>query len=402
MTSDKGSENILGIAFMIIFFCLCFGGIVPAYGQNIKDTNNTVDELSRSNFSVDPSTLGLNFEFAFGTYPGRGLSQPMSIRYSSKVWRHEFVDLTNHLTPKTRVQPIFAKNTKAGWTSSLDIPWSEPLTGGPYDISGNNVCMDLSCDPPPSNTLYQVARSLYHLPDGSTHELRLNDTPFLISSPSSTGPAYAVDASNLRTGNGLMLPNGSRYLLNVNGGAQAQYIDRNGNTLTYTHETKQWTDTFGRTISHPFADTSLGDKTYTVSGIDGAPLTYTLKWRKLHEVLGSQYGGVTIKLGDFNFSNQQLSGQSLFTSFKNGSIYTELVVCEEAYLFDPIVLYQIVLPNNQSYTFSYNQYAEIEKVIYPTGGYERFVYAPIDGKWRRRNTLALRCYRQLPEWSLHG
>jgi YD repeat-containing protein len=367
------------IPYLLIILCSALGGSVPVLGQNIKDTNNTVDELSRSNFQVDPSTLRLNFEFTFGTYPGRGLSQPMSIRYSSKVWRHEFVGLTNHLVPKTRVQPIFAKNTKAGWTSSLDIPWQEPLAGGPFDLSGSNVCMDPSCAPPPAHTLYKVARSLYHLPNGSTHEFRLNDTPFLISSSPPTGPYFAVDSSNLRTGNGLMLPDGSRYLLSVNGGTQAQYIDRNGNTLTYTHATKQWTDTLGRTISHPLADTSRGDKTYTLHGIDGSPLTYILKWRHLHEVLGSQYGGVTLKHGDYNFENQKLPGPSLFTSYPNGSVQTELVVCEETHLFDPIVLYQIVLPNDQSYTFSYNQYAEIEKVVYPTGGYERFVYAAIDG-----------------------
>src|SRR5205085_5828264 len=43
-------------------------------------------------------------------------------------------------------------------------------------------------------------------------------------------------------------------------------------------------------------------------------------------------------------------------------------------IFDPVVLYQIVLPTGQPYTFKYNIYGEISKVIYPTGGYERFGY----------------------------
>jgi hypothetical protein len=115
------SKLVLAITFVIII-CSAFSGVAPVYGQNIKDTNNTVDQLSRSNFQVDPSTLGLNFELTFGKYPGRGLSQPVSIRFSSKVWRHKFLDLTTHIVPKTRVEARFAENTKAGWTSSLDPP----------------------------------------------------------------------------------------------------------------------------------------------------------------------------------------------------------------------------------------------------------------------------------------
>ena len=43
-------------------------------------------------------------------------------------------------------------------------------------------------------------------------------------------------------------------------------------------------------------------------------------------------------------------------------------------LFNPIVLSQIVLPNGSSYTFTYDTFAEMDKLVYPTGGYERFTY----------------------------
>ena len=45
------------------------------------------------------------------------------------------------------------------------------------------------------------------------------------------------------------------------------------------------------------------------------------------------------------------------------------------------MLNQIILPNNRSYTFTYTVYGEIDKVILPTGGYERYGYsqiAPLD------------------------
>lgn len=47
--------------------------------------------------------------------------------------------------------------------------------------------------------------------------------------------------------------------------------------------------------------------------------------------------------------------------------------------FDPVVLAEVVLPNSTtnnviSYKFTYNIYGEIDKVVYPTGGYERSRY----------------------------
>src|SRR5262249_55875447 len=42
--------------------------------------------------------------------------------------------------------------------------------------------------------------------------------------------------------------------------------------------------------------------------------------------------------------------------------------------FNPVVLSEIDLPNGQSYHFYYNAYGELDKVIYPTGGYERYQF----------------------------
>ena len=43
------------------------------------------------------------------------------------------------------------------------------------------------------------------------------------------------------------------------------------------------------------------------------------------------------------------------------------------------MLSEIVLPNSVSYKFTYNIYGEIDKVIYPTGGYERYTHARLAG-----------------------
>lgn len=47
------------------------------------------------------------------------------------------------------------------------------------------------------------------------------------------------------------------------------------------------------------------------------------------------------------------------------------------YLFTPSVMAEIVLPDNQKYKFEYNEYGEITKITYPTGGYERFEYGEV-------------------------
>src|SRR6185503_3106737 len=46
-------------------------------------------------------------------------------------------------------------------------------------------------------------------------------------------------------------------------------------------------------------------------------------------------------------------------------------------LFNPTVLAEIVIPNGQSYKFSYNNYGELDRVFYPTGGYQRYEYAAV-------------------------
>ncbi|MFL6285816.1 MAG: RHS repeat domain-containing protein [Pyrinomonadaceae bacterium] len=43
------------------------------------------------------------------------------------------------------------------------------------------------------------------------------------------------------------------------------------------------------------------------------------------------------------------------------------------------MLYRITYPDGSAYTFTYNLYGEIDKIVYPTGGYERFVYGAVPG-----------------------
>src|SRR4051812_42284881 len=64
---------------------------LPAAAQNIQYTQNTVDSSLRGEGRVDPSTQGMSIQIPLRAYPGRaGASLPITLHYSSKVWRLKF------------------------------------------------------------------------------------------------------------------------------------------------------------------------------------------------------------------------------------------------------------------------------------------------------------------------
>jgi RHS repeat-associated protein len=243
------------------------------------------------------------------------------------------------------------------------------------------------------------------MPGGGTYELRRSDQVYQDNGTvSTTGTFYAVDGSRVRydstgpaTGT-LYMPDGTRYVLNNGSG---QIIDRNGNTVSFDGSTRQWTDTLGRTISMPWpASPQATDYYYTPPGM---PAPYIFKWRNLSSALTPDAQGQTPPLkamsshylpspgsdptnqNSYNFP--QASGlTSLFysdygdESADNPDLtYTYVVGRGQGagQTFNPVVLAEIVLPDNSSYKFSYNVYGEVDKVIYPTGGYNRSEYGTV-------------------------
>jgi hypothetical protein len=277
---------------ILIAACLA----VTAMTQNISYTENNIDQSLRGNLNVDPSTFGMSFSVPLANYPGRGAAMPVTLTWSSKVWRmkHQFSWTQFNGENQSDVHPKYGEYSIAGWTTNLDVPWME-YTGGaqPYDASGNSVC--ITCDPGPSHA-YFVERIAMHMPDGSTHELRKSDTPVFRDltqgSPPLTGTYVSTDGARMKYDADsavLYMPDGSRYLLNAPGGAQ--YIDRNGNTLNYNSSTKVWTDTMGRAISVVLNNTipsgqTSSNQTLSVPGFGGATAQYTLVWKKTARVAG--------------------------------------------------------------------------------------------------------------------
>jgi hypothetical protein len=338
-------------------------------------------------------------------YPGRGINLPITLHYSSSgLWRIGFINSVYANVPeygsvrRSVTEAIYAEHSTAGWTTSLDAPKVEwPKQNDVYWFDGK---------PYPRGYLYpytfRVARVFIHMPDGSTHEFRKADQVYGAQVIDMNGTFYAVDGSRMRydstgeTTGTLFLADGTRYIL---ASSTVQYIDRNGNTLNYDRTTRQWTDTIGRLISSPWPENpAAGDYSYSLPGVNGSSITYTIKFRNLSAALSpgspaqkamadyylpQPYEQPTSE-GSSNFP-QVTSGASLFAS--GYAHFDDTVPGDYTYVvgrgqsgsgaFDPVVLAEIVLPNGQGYKFFYNIFGELDKVIYPTGGYQRYQYQTV-------------------------
>jgi RHS repeat-associated protein len=343
------------------------------------------------------------------SYKGRGISLPIALSYSSNVWRIDHINTVVNYGQQSMTQTIYSEYATSGWKTSLDIPVIEfPKYTDAYWSTGGAYCP--VCNG--SGNAYRVSKLTVHMPDGSTHELRESDTPSNSGSVDVSGTFYAVDGSRLRydstdadTGT-LYVPDGTRYVLDA---GSAQWIDRHGNTLTYSGTNRQWTDTLGRVIDMPFpASPTAQDYTYELPGLDGVNdgvQVYTFKWRELEDVLTPDANNNTPDLrvmashylpypssdptnpSGNNYPQEQSSQyQSLFTSEYpgEGSVVKTMVVGKAqtaSQLFNPVVLAEIVLPDGSKYKFSYNVYGEIDKIVYPTGAYETYQMQKITGSY---------------------
>lgn len=350
---------------------------VLSQAQTIQYTQGKPDQALRSPMRVDPATLGLSIEVPIAAYPGRA-SLPINLIYSSKQWRFNYYDtfFSGTGSPRTISHPMFSEWAKAGWTSSADIPVIE-WTGHEQRYSNNGD--GLPCDDCPGGSTY-INRIQVHMPGGASHELRIDDTP--TSSPATAGTYYAFDGSNLRYEQSsgpdgtLYLPDGSQYRLRP---TSTDYIDRNGNTVTYDPTSKQWIDTQGRTLSVPLAATpSATTYTYYLPSTTGN-FSYSVRWSTLQNALtnpGDPLCYYTNMTGAYSESWTPRS-PALFDGEGDNRLYDPLGA--QGTFFNPMVLAEIILPNGQHYLFTYNVWGEITKVVYPTGGYERFDYATVTG-----------------------
>jgi RHS repeat-associated protein len=381
--------------------CWCVGATVicvlsvllRVHGQSAEFTQNT------------GSGHDVTFHVPLANYPGRGVSMPVKLTYSTRgLWRVGFINSVPMGSSVWRAvtEAIYAEHSTAGWTTSLDVPKVEwPRQNDVFWYTGKSY---------PRGTVspftFRIANLFMHMPDGSTHEMRKTDTVYQDGGTiDMVGTFYSVDSSRMRydsTGHNtgtLYLADGTRYIM---GSSTVQYIDRNGNTLNYNVSSRQWTDTLGRVLNMPWpVNPGPGDYAYSLPAFNDSTFVYTLKFRSLSAALTPDAQGQTPALkalGDYYLPNPgstptgpsggnfptPTSGATLFASGysdpeETSQSYTYVVGRGQSgsSLFNPTVLAEVVLPTGQTYKFSYNIHGELTKVISPTGSYQRYQYSQV-------------------------
>jgi RHS repeat-associated protein len=364
--------------------------VVEANSQNIQDTAGNTNSATSIDSEVDPSSLGLNLRLTLTNNPGRkGIDLPAILQYSSKVWHLQYVGAYDRFPEMPGVESTITEaQFTHGWTTNLDPPTLIDV-GATYDHVGRSFDIGwLMKDEQPPDSWFIVPRLSVKMPDGSTHELRKGDwmyerwhngpvPPWVYN-----GVYYALDSSRIRydtASRTLHLPDGSRYIHEINQNAFTQFIDRNGNkvSLGYANNRWMWTDTVGRSVNLPqFGVLTPQDTTYSVTGINNTAINYVMKWRNLSDVRTDPLEPLRY-VGDCAYASQ--TAASFSPSLFNSSMVSDYVRNWNEVPYDPVVLNEISFPNGTSYKFTYNVWGEIDKIVYPSGGYERFRYDSVQG-----------------------
>lgn len=372
----------------------------------------------RGSIRINPATHDTELELPLTEIPGRGMTIPVTLFYSSANWR--FKEVIGDTSPSSAenncsrvIRPLFSERAASGWTTSLDAPVIEYVGGKSfYDVSGiQSTPAEAGCYPASTgrNAVY-VRRLLVHLPGRETHELLPVDHELVEISdyPGDTrGPGIAanwdavynsVDGSNLRfihdTANGILrlqLPDGTYYDFEgsdaeVKDRTATRVTDRHGNSSTYNlpdraHPQRYIVDTLGRQIIVPFPtaehnSTSNTAATHTIS-LPGMSVPVTFHWKRLKGESPNESG-----LTDFN-QNLRSDGDASFCGDPENlclepagtSLFTgRNVAVANSGIFNPMVLTSIEIPGGGQYRFTYDVYGRMETMRYPNGGLETLAY----------------------------
>src|SRR5574338_700239 len=187
LTARSISADVLKGFGCVCLAIFCLANPAPTVqAQTVEFTQNT------------GGSRAMTLEVPLGSYPGRGASLPVSLRYStSSLWRIGF----NSTVPlgssvwRSVAEAIYAEHSTAGWTTSLDVPKVEwPRQNDVYWYTGKAYPKGTT---PPFT--YRIAQLFMHMPDGSTHEMRKTDAVYADNGTiDMSGTFYAVDSSRLR------------------------------------------------------------------------------------------------------------------------------------------------------------------------------------------------------------
>jgi YD repeat-containing protein len=356
--------------------------------------------------TVNPENGAVNLNISIPTPPGRQLNFPFSIQYNSNqalFLTPSFQNLNFGLQWFNGIGEF----DQGAWSYSVPTLSRKPYV---FNVTWETLPGFI---PPDLSTKCGVMDSyVFTAPDGSQHSLGLAhiydnvntgynnsggdyacaQVPWLESDSASDGVYQGVLASvppNLSGNGGIAAPPSDGGTPSVTGPDGTTYVwqngldpactetswycfgnpptlieDRNGNEINLQVTTAPFpppqgdfiylyslnvTDTAGRPV---ITAPSFGQNGSTIS-VYGDPAPYTLKWENF------TYSGYSLNVQ----SNSILPGDCPTPNPISTGTQTENVISS------------IELPNGQSYSFSYDPtYGTISKIVYPSGGYVRYVY----------------------------
>lgn len=254
--------------------------------------------------------------------------------------------------------------------------------GGLHIRQGHSEQFDLGCN---GYYIYRqtVTRLTFSAPDGTEYEMRdqqTNGKPIqqaLCGSAFNRGKVFVTSDGSAATYisdtditdiyynmlydhdlNGyLLLRDGTRF--RVEAGKIKWMRDRNGNKLTFTYDVTQ--DPYGRLTS---VTDSLNRQVTIIYATSSIPYD---------EIRFNGFGGATrtIRVGQNSLGNSLRSGFTIQTAQQ---LFPELNA-STMINHNPTVISYVELPDGRRYQFQYNSYAELARVVLPTGGATEYDYA---------------------------
>ena len=420
--SQAWSHRSFVLLIIVLFSCLC----VQAQEHNQYDRGTPPQHAAGvSSFgsytsadigNINLSNGALNFKLPLGVVGGRGISLPITLNYSSKVWsasRGSDTDNSQDTGPITR-KVVYASYADAdngtdfynlltpGWTVG-----AAPLLRARTIEIGH---FPNSCVP-----AYKLTKLTLILPDKGEVELRddqTNGAPIAV--PSNSGCGYrdgyrgprwhAADGSGIiyvaDSNNGpvqgflagvVITSDGTRYRFEdgqgvpfgVTGLARCHSItDRNGNRITITSANSEvhYTDQLGRVTKmqrgapDPANPSVNVDLLVTLPGYDGQPRYYKVKFGMMNEHYRAGISpGLPIGTGtkDSDITPHGYDNFPLGTKLFPNSWGKYLQVIDSH-----TVVTELVIPDGRSLQFKYNEYGEVAEVQLPTGGKVQYDYGP--------------------------
>jgi RHS repeat-associated protein len=260
--------------------------------------------------------------------------------------------------------------TDIGWAQIYSMGRMETRQGGSRDfVLGSGGCGYIH--------RLTLTRLTFIAPDGSEYELRdqaTNGQPVLATcstynrgsvfvTADGTAATFISDSpisdyqydnpANVPPSGYMMLRDGTRY--RVDGGKVSWMRDPNGNKLTFNY------DSFSRMTS---ATDSLNRQ---------VTINYDAGSGAYQEITYKGFGGATRSIKVY-FASLSTVLRSDFTLLTTAQMFPELNGAGSG-SHNPAVVSAVELPNGKQYQFRYNSYAELTRVVLPTGGAIEYDYA---------------------------